>query len=191
MSKTNNRKKLKTAIFLSKFRGPDLVLALKNNPYFLDPDIKDHFAKAEDIFHANHSSLLLNYMEFDLGTNMPFSIIPSIERGSMKEALEVRTPFLNKNLLELVSSFDCRRFLLGGQKVVLRKILSRYLPQALIDKEKNGFVFPINQFLENNQELIKASTDKDNNIDYIYKNTMVDPLWSKLLLRKILNSSYE
>ena len=59
------------------------------------------------------------------------------------------------------------------------------------DKEKKGFVFPINQFLENNQELIKASTDKDNNIDYIYKNTMVDPLWSKLLLRKILNSSYE
>lgn len=85
--------------------------------------------------------------QFDIKYVMPGSFIPPIERGSMRASLEVRTPFLNRKLLEYISTLDQHSFLIEGQKCVLRKILQRYLPKHLIDFPKRGFIFPRSVFL--------------------------------------------
>lgn len=89
---------------------------------------------------------------YDLLYTLPVSYIPAIERGSMRASLEVRTPYLHRPLLELLSQFDQRALVAFGQKSVLKRLLRRYLPEKLVDRPKRGFVFPSKRFLSNISE---------------------------------------
>lgn len=86
--------------------------------------------------------ICLSGRQFDLTQTMPCSFIPAMERGSMRASLEVRTPFLSRDLLQVLSGFDQRSFLAFGQKAALRRILGRYLPVRLFDFPKRGFNYP-------------------------------------------------
>lgn len=85
--------------------------------------------------------------QFDLEETLPGSYLAAIDRGSMRAGLEVRTPFLNKELLQLLSRVDNRDLLRFGQKHLLKIILNRYLPEDLLTQQKQGFVFPLNRYL--------------------------------------------
>ena len=85
---------------------------------------------------------------FDLTHVLPGSYIPAIERSSMRVALEVRTPFLNRNLLETVDQLDPRSVVGFGQKSIARRILRRYVPEHLIPAGKRGFIYPLDQIIE-------------------------------------------
>lgn len=76
---------------------------------------------------------------FDLTQTMPHSYILGMERASMRTALELRTPFLNKALYELLAEYDARAFVHFGRKDVAKRILKRYLPENLLKFPKNGF----------------------------------------------------
>jgi asparagine synthase (glutamine-hydrolysing) len=84
---------------------------------------------------------------FDTIVTLPQSYIPAIERGSMRSALEVRTPFLQRALWEQVSRLDQRSLYAFGTKQALRRLVARYLPKALLERPKQGFVFPYARFL--------------------------------------------
>ncbi|MEW6593820.1 MAG: asparagine synthase (glutamine-hydrolyzing) [Thermodesulfobacteriota bacterium] len=84
---------------------------------------------------------------FDLRQTLPASYIAAVDRGSMRASVEVRTPYLARDLFEFVAGFAPSAFFLGGQKIVLRRLLRRYLPPVLIDRPKQGFVFPLKRYL--------------------------------------------
>jgi asparagine synthase (glutamine-hydrolysing) len=85
---------------------------------------------------------------FDLTHVLPGSYIPAIELSSMRVALEVRTPFLSRNLLAKIDELDPRSMVGFGQKSIARRILSRYVPDHLIPEGKRGFIFPLDQIIE-------------------------------------------
>lgn len=124
-------------------------LYIKNSAYFdelslylnLD-EISQYFMSSENVPSFESARM------FDLRQTMPFSYIPALERASMRVGLEVRTPFLNRKLFDLVSSYDSRVFLVDGKKDVLRRILSRYLPEKLFNHSKKGFRYPLQSFLK-------------------------------------------
>lgn len=67
--------------------------------------------------------------------------------ATMRASLELRSPFLNRALCEVIANFDFRVLVAFGQKYVLRQLLERYLPKALFDHPKSGFSFPQERFL--------------------------------------------
>lgn len=87
-------------------------------------------------------SMPLLARDVDLRHVLPGSYIPAVDRGSMRASLEVRTPFLSRELLAAVSELDQRVLLHHGQKALLRRLLSRYLPEELVAVPKRGFVMP-------------------------------------------------
>ena len=183
-------RKIQTAIFLSQYKELDLVFALKNSPYFSDRELADEFILSSEILDQEHGSIIRKYINFDLNQNLPYSIIPAIERSSMREGLEVRTPFLNKALIEHLSSIDIRRLLQGGQKHILRKILSRYLPENLIDRGKRGFVFPIQKLIKENKDSLDKLSKKDPTVNYIDSISNETPEINKLMLRKLILENF-
>jgi hypothetical protein len=123
-------------------------MAVKNQqaaPWLWDlPQVQEIAAR---LFPDDGSALAMAARQFDLREAMPSTYIPAMERGSMRASVEVRTPYLNRALVTALSQLDQRALVGFGQKSVLRRILARYLPDALMDAPKRGFVFPSARFL--------------------------------------------
>jgi asparagine synthase (glutamine-hydrolysing) len=75
-------------------------------------------------------------------------ILVKVDRASMASSLEVRTPFLDPNVVELAISAPpaLRHRGLTG-KYLLRRLMRGRIPSELIDRPKVGFGVPINAWL--------------------------------------------
>ena len=68
----------------------------------------------------------------------------------MAVSLEARVPFLTHKMVELSWGFPTSlKFKNKGDKgkLILRKLLERYIPQEMIDRPKQGFGLPLNIWL--------------------------------------------
>jgi asparagine synthase (glutamine-hydrolysing) len=76
--------------------------------------------------------------------SLPDDMLHKVDRMSMAHALEVRAPFLDARLAELLNrtSFSVK-LRDGRQKYVLRKALERYLPADFVWRPKHGFAVPL------------------------------------------------
>ena len=101
--------------------------------------------------------------DFDLKNTLPYSLIPALERASMRNSLENRSPYLSKKLLELTNSLSPDNFFLKEQKNIQRNILNRYIPEKLIPQKKEGF-FSTKKINLNKEDTLKYL--KNVNYDY-------------------------
>ncbi|MHA1113843.1 MAG: asparagine synthase-related protein, partial [Alphaproteobacteria bacterium] len=95
--------------------------------------------------------------DVDMRLVMPGSYIPAIDRGSMRASVEVRTPFLSRGLVEILAGLDQRALIADGPKHLLKRLLRRDLPDSLIDRPKQGFIYPPARYLAALGEALPAS----------------------------------
>jgi asparagine synthase (glutamine-hydrolysing) len=76
--------------------------------------------------------------------SLPDDMLHKVDRMSMAHSLEVRTPFLDHRLGELMNrtAFGTK-MARGRQKYILRKAMERYLPPDFLWRRKQGFAVPI------------------------------------------------
>ena len=87
-------------------------------------------------------------MYLDHLTYLPDDILVKVDRASMGVSLESRAPFLDHRLVELAWRLPLSANVKGGEgKILLRKILAKYVPPALFERPKMGFGVPIDSWL--------------------------------------------
>lgn len=119
-------------------------LRVKNGPALRDLETEG-IALPEDLL-SDSGDLVHRVRNFDLTVSMPQSYIPAVDRGSMRAAIEVRTPFLNRALFDYIASLDQRRLIAFGMKGMTRNLLERYLPLDYLSPGKQGFVYPSDRY---------------------------------------------
>ena len=108
--------------------------------------------KNKKLFDKHINSLFPDLIErmqiVDTLTYLPDDILTKVDRASMFNSLEIRVPFLDHNIVEFAWNLPInQKIKKGNGKIILKKILEKYLPKNLIYKPKMGFGIPLGKFI--------------------------------------------
>jgi asparagine synthase (glutamine-hydrolysing) len=101
-----------------------------------------HFAQ------ASGRDALAQQQYVDIKTYLADNILTKVDRMSMAVSLEARVPMLDHRIVEFALNLPPHLKLHRGQtKIILREAMRDRLPQAILNKPKQGFSIPLKHWL--------------------------------------------
>jgi asparagine synthase (glutamine-hydrolysing) len=77
---------------------------------------------------------------------LPDDLLTKVDRCSMLHALEVRSPFMDHQLVQFAAGLTTDQLLKGGPKRMLREAFAKDLPEFVFKRKKMGFAVPIGEW---------------------------------------------
>jgi asparagine synthase (glutamine-hydrolysing) len=92
---------------------------------------------------------LVNAMRhLDFAITLPGDMLVKVDRASMAVSLELRPLFLHREVMELAGSIQPASLVDGNAaKLALKTAVRPWLPDALLDRKKQGFAMPLPKWL--------------------------------------------
>jgi asparagine synthase (glutamine-hydrolysing) len=85
----------------------------------------------------------------DIATRLPEHSLMLTDRMTMSQSLESRSPFLDHRLAEWVATLPVDLKLNGKTlKYLMRRVASTYLPDSILKRPKQGFMFPLGYWMK-------------------------------------------
>ena len=107
----------------------------------------------EELEAENRGSLqdMEKMQSVDLNYWLPGDILQKADKMSMAHSLEVRVPFLDKEVFDFAAKLPKEtKIAAGTTKYIFRKAVSKFLPQETDERKKLGFPIPIRVWLRQN-----------------------------------------
>ena len=118
----------------------------------------------------------------DLLTYLPGDVLHKVDRMSMAHGLEVRSPFLDVDLVNLALSIPDEVRLPGREtKPQLRRLAEQRLPPAVAHARKRGFGVPLDDWFRGPLKTVAAELFESSHLvsDGVFKIKFWEPYWSE------------
>jgi asparagine synthase (glutamine-hydrolysing) len=83
----------------------------------------------------------------DRAMYLPDDLLTKVDRASMLHNLEVRSPFMDPQLVHFAATLSADQLIAGGPKRLIREAFARGLPASVFTRPKMGFAVPIGDWL--------------------------------------------
>jgi asparagine synthase (glutamine-hydrolysing) len=125
------------------------LASLWPDPAALVPGAQEPATAFDAAFPAGVDDAIDRMCLIDQGLYLPDDILVKVDRAAMAVALETRVPLLDHRIVEFAWQLPARLKLRDGQgKWLLRQVLYRHVPAALIERPKQGFAVPLQAWLQ-------------------------------------------
>jgi asparagine synthase (glutamine-hydrolysing) len=130
----------------------------------------------------NELGLMERMMLADQISYLPDDLLAKVDRASMAVSLEARVPILDHRVVEfswrLPRKFKVRN---GTGKWILREILYKHVPRAMVDREKMGFSVPLAQWLAGPLRNWAGDLLLSGETEGILRSTVLHSEWDRFL----------
>ena len=142
------------------------------------------FKKVPNFSYEKEKKDPIDWMSYiDMKIWLGESLLLKIDKISMANSIEIRNPFLDFNLVDLVFSINSNIKLGNTNKYLLKQIAKKYIPDEIINRQKKGFNSPYNEWLygEYKDEILNTIL-KANKYHQLFNDNYIQELY--LLSRK-------
>jgi asparagine synthase (glutamine-hydrolysing) len=140
-----------------EWRARLLVLSEEEKCSLYSPAMRDAQGDATTTAHLRHSfegltarDPLNRMLEAEFHGIFPDQVLAFVDRLSMAHSLEVRSAFLDTDVVEYVASLPGALKIFDGEtKHVLKQAALRYFPEEMVRRPKEGFLMPVTNWVMN------------------------------------------
>jgi len=150
-------------------------------PVFLKQDLHKTHTLFDHYFSSKSESFIEQVLRAEFHTKMQEDFLMNEDRTSMANGLEVRVPFLDRDLVQFSMSIPAEMKIEGNQlKHLFRKAMTGILPEHTLMKRKWGFSFnPYYQFQKDlkgvaERVLTKERVESRGLFNYTYLRRIID-----------------
>lgn len=117
-------------------------------------------AMVEAVFNSGDADSLLHYLLLcDMQLYLPGDLLALTDRVSMLHSLEVRVPFLDHPLIELMAQMPAKfKLSLWSKKVIFKRAFRELLPASILHRKKMGFSVPLGLWLRTDLQPLLRDT---------------------------------
>ncbi|MCR8645299.1 asparagine synthase (glutamine-hydrolyzing) [Paenibacillus sp. N1-5-1-14] len=146
--------------------------SMKSEILRLDDEMLRQYKNPQQIaseFYAKtkHQDPVTRMQYIDMNLWMPGDILMKADKMTMAHSLELRVPFLDKELFEVARRIPAKYRIAGGTtKYIFRKAMEGIVPDPILNRPKLGFPVPLRDWMKDNtgtmiMEQIQASGIED------------------------------
>lgn len=158
--------------------APDVAITMRQ---FSSPERMRH-----DFANLTARDPLNRILEGEFRTIFPDQVLAFVDRLSMAHSLEVRTAYLDTDVVTFAAKIPGRLKINNGEtKYLMKKAALNYFPKEMVFRKKEGFLMPITEwFLNDLESYVRETLSADRLQSHGLFNsssvkTLVDDLYSK------------
>lgn len=162
---TKVKKFLTFSKLFSFYQKEELSFYLRLIGYFMEEE-KEKIYEPEFknlIVNSRKENFLRDILEFapkrnwldkilylEIHSYLPDDLLVKVDIASMAYSLEIRSPYLDHEFMELTAKIPANLKLRGfNKKYIFKKLARKYLPNECIDRPKQGFGIPLDKWFKN------------------------------------------
>ena len=149
-------------------------------------NLKDNQTEDNNLDNSYHSTIPNRLSKLYIEGRLRNSYLVKIDRMSMKNSLEVRSPFLDIDLIQYMMNVSDSVKLNDGRtlKYLTKKIALEKIPKKIIELPKKGFSVPLDSLIRNEIKSMVKSSFKNYSGKLLNKKLISNLLESHLTQKK-------
>lgn len=129
---------------------------------------------------TRHLDPVSRMQDIDMNLWLPGDILMKADKMTMAHSLELRVPFLDKELFEIARKIPVQyRLAEGTTKYVFRKAMEGIIPDFILNRPKLGFPVPMRDWLKGSQGQVLLEQIKASGIDSYIKMDAIERMASQ------------